>query len=328
MSTSLAIDDSISQNIKWDSVVSEVQLLHNSNQASSLILETASELERRGVRGDFMSIEDVEGSIPSNARVVADLDNSNLLLDANKDQLERFKYIVSKAQSLFLITSGGIVKASNPDISFIPGLLRTLANENPSPRFMTLDIDTHPEGSESDDTHLVQGLLDLELGLQQLDDSDKSRDAEYVWQNGCMWVSRFVPDDKMAAYDNALKAKVSLHSQVVPLDSQGPVRAAFEVPGILSSLHFRPYTELQEPLPHDWIIIKIAAVGLNWKDLGLSSGRFNDNNLSSEYSGTITELRSSVVGLSVGDKVYGMGKGADPIGNRWSRACRYSTCAV
>jgi NADPH:quinone reductase-like Zn-dependent oxidoreductase/SAM-dependent methyltransferase/NAD(P)-dependent dehydrogenase (short-subunit alcohol dehydrogenase family)/acyl carrier protein len=309
MSTLQPSDGSENRGTKRNTVVSDVQLLYSSKQASSLILQTAKELERRGVRVNLKSIEDVEGSLPSNARVIADLDDSNLLVDANNEQLERFKYIVSKSRSLFLLTSGGIAKANNPDISFIPGLLRTLANENPSTRFMSLDIDTHPESPESDDKSIVQGLMDLELSLQQRDDSGKSKDLEYVWQDGCMWVSRFVPDDGLAAYDNKLKAKVSLHSQLVPLDSQGPVRAAFETPGILSSLYFCPYTELQEPLPHDWIIVKVAAVGLNWKDLGLSSGRFDGNNLSSEYSGTISEVGTSVAGLTVGDKVYGMGKG-------------------
>jgi NADPH:quinone reductase-like Zn-dependent oxidoreductase/SAM-dependent methyltransferase/NAD(P)-dependent dehydrogenase (short-subunit alcohol dehydrogenase family)/acyl carrier protein len=309
MSTLPASDGSEHRTAKRKTAVSDVQLLHSSKQASSLVLRTAKELEGRGVRVDLMSIEDVEGSLPSNARVIADLDNSNLLVDANREQLERFKYIVSKSQSLFLLTSGGITKASNPDISFIPGLLRTLANENPSTRFMSLDVDTCPDNTKSDDKRLVESILDLEFGLQQRDDSGKSRDSEYVWQDGCMWVSRFIPDDGLAAYDNNLKAKVSLHSQLVPLDSQGPVRAAFETPGILSSLYFRPYTELQEPLPHDWIVVKVAAVGLNWKDLGLSSGRFDGNNLSSEYSGIVTEVGPSVGALRVGDKVYGMGKG-------------------
>lgn len=81
------------------------------------------------------------------------------------------------------------------------------------------------------------------------------------------------------------------------------------MPGILSTLYFRPYTELLKPLPSDWITVKVEAVGLNWKDLGLSSGRFDANNLSSEYAGTITEIGSSVANLHVGDRVYGTGRG-------------------
>ena len=87
------------------------------------------------------------------------------------------------------------------------------------------------------------------------------------------------------------------------------MRAAFEVPGILSSLYFKPYTELWEPLPRDSIEVKVAAVGLNWKDLGLASGRFDGNNLSSEYSGVVSRIGSNVNTVSIGDHVYGMGKG-------------------
>ena len=56
---------------------------------------------------------------------------------------------------------------------------------------------------------------------------------------------------------------------MVSLKTQGPVRAAFGTPGILTSLYFRPYLELLQPLLRDWIEVKVLAVGLNWKDLGL-----------------------------------------------------------
>lgn len=53
----------------------------------------------------------------------------------------------------------------------------------------------------------------------------------------------------------------------------------------------------------------MLAVGLNWKDLGLCTGRFDQNNLSNEYCGIVTKRRPDVSHLGVGDRVYGMGKG-------------------
>ena len=64
-----------------------------------------------------------------------------------------------------------------------------------------------------------------------------------------------------------------------------------------------------QPLPKDFIDVKVLAVGLNWKDLGLCTGRFNQNNLSNEYCGIVVNRASAVSHVEVGDRVYGMGKG-------------------
>ena len=88
--------------------------------------------------------------------------------------------------------------------------------------------------------------------------------------------------------------------------SLGPVRAAFKAPCILTSLYFRPYTELWQPLQQDWIEIKLEAVGLNWKDLGLCSGRFDQNNLSNEFVCIVSSTGSAVGNLNIGDRVYGI----------------------
>lgn len=76
-------------------------------------------------------------------------------------------------------------------------------------------------------------------------------------------------------------------------------------------MYFRPYTELRQPIPATFVDVEVAAAGLNWKDLALDSGRFDavNNDLSSEYGGVVLKTGSEVVGLSVGDRVYGVGRG-------------------
>jgi hypothetical protein len=135
-------------------------------------------------------------------------------------------------------------------------------------------------------------------------------DREFVWQDGCMWISRTVPDAGLQMYSHhAVTASNSrLTTEMLELDSQGPVLADFKTPGIMSSLYFRPYTELWRPLLQGWMDAKVDAVGLNWKDLGLASGHFDANNLSYEYTSVVTRVASNT-GFSVGDRVYGMGRG-------------------
>jgi len=284
----------------------KVQLLHGTVSAPRLILQLSEALERQGAAADVVPLRNASDFVSPDTRVVAYLDKSNLLLDADESQLNNFKHIISNAGSLLLLTSGNIAKGTNPDASFVPGLLRTLRTENPGRRYLSIDVDADSLQGANED--LVNSLLTLESELQE-DDFTANKDNEYLWQDGCMWVSRFVPDNGLEAYVDTQEQRISRRSQMMPIDSQGPVRAAFETPGILSSLYFCPYTEIEEPLPRDWITVKVSAVGLNWKDLGLSSGRFDANNLSSEYTGIITEAGSEVVDLAVGDKIFGMGRG-------------------
>ncbi|KAL1883173.1 Type I Iterative PKS [Diaporthe australafricana] len=285
----------------------EVQLLHGDKGPPALLSEVARALESRGIPSKVVSLETVTDALRSNIRGIAFIEDEYLFLDGDERPLKAFQHLAAHAESLVCLTSTGIAKGRSPDGAFIAGLLRTIGTENPAGRFISIDIDA--EDFNIDDPDLVACIADQQLAIQSPSDRD-SEDREFVWQDGCMWVSRFVPDAGIQEYSEAIKTPANIGAtELRPLDSQGPVRAAFETPGILSSLYFKPYAELLQPLPRGWIEVKVAAVGLNWKDLGLSSGRFDGNNLSSEYAGIVSQTGADVTGLAVGDRVYGMGKG-------------------
>ena len=286
-----------------------VHLLHGAKGAPPLLGRLAQELQRRGIPSKMSPFEGALDVASKNTRLVAFLDGENLLLDADDRRLKLFQHLVRTAASMVCLTSSGIVKGRNPEGGFVIGLLRTIGTENPAGRFLSIDIDTENFDTENDD--LVRDIVDHEIALQGQRGGGESEDREFVWQDGCMWVSRIVPDAGLEHYAETIKTPKSRGAELLPLDSQGPVRVAFETPGILSSLYFRPYTEIWQPLPQDYIEVKVGAVGLNWKDLGLTSGRFdaNGNNLSSEYAGVVTKAGADVAGLFVGDRVYGMGRG-------------------
>ena len=49
-----------------------------------------------------------------------------------------------------------------------------------------------------------------------------------------------------------------------------------------------------------------AAIGLDWKNLAVSAGRLDIYYFSSEFSGTVTAVGSSVQKFQPGDRVYGL----------------------
>jgi NADPH:quinone reductase-like Zn-dependent oxidoreductase/NAD(P)-dependent dehydrogenase (short-subunit alcohol dehydrogenase family) len=212
------------------------------------------------------------------------------------------------------VTYGGAVKGRDPRSAFMTGLLRAVATGNPAGRFLSIDVDAEEVdiGHKDQPEGLVRAIVHHATSLRSRDWSRAApRDTEYSWQDGCMWVSRLVPDTDLAVHVEPEKTPQRVGSQLLPIGSQGPVRAAFETPGLLASLYFRPYAELAQPLQADYIDVKVAAVGLNWKDLSLTSGRFDSaaKHLSSEYAGVVARTGEGVTGLAVGDRVCGMGRG-------------------
>ncbi|RYP70067.1 hypothetical protein DL771_005684 [Monosporascus sp. 5C6A] len=295
--------------------VQAVHLLHGRNGALALLHALAKELESRDIPCQILPLECALETVAADSRIVAFLDGENLLLNADAQRLALFQHLARSASSMVWITSGGLIQGNNADGALLSGLLRTIGTENPFSKFLSIDIDV-PDftvGDAAELRALVRSIADKEVALQSTDPSnnDQREDREFAWHEGCFWVSRLVPDAELSE-QHIMASMPASRTEPRPIDSQGPVRAAYETPGILTSLYFRPYQELWQPLPDDWIEVKVAAVGLNWKDLGIAAGRFDANNLSSEYSGIVTQIGSSAAkdcGLSVGDPVYGMGRG-------------------
>lgn len=286
-----------------------VYLLHETNREPPLSGQVAAEFERRGVSCERFPLDDAVENVPPNARVVAFLSSKADLFDADGHRLKSFQHLARNVHSMVWLTPGGMVKGQNPRAAFMTGLLRVIATENPASYF--LSINTEGDNFEGVGVDLVRGIVNKELGLQTKQLDDGSIDCEFAWQEGCMWVSRVVPDAGLSQYSEAVKTPSRQGFQMLPISSTGPVRATFETAGILNSLYFRSCTELLELLPDDHIDVKVAAVGLSWMDGTLATGRNNvaNSSLSSEYAGVVTNVGASVAGLSVGDRVYGVGKG-------------------
>ena len=284
-------------------------LLHEIDKASPpLLKQIAAEFERRGATCKAFPIDAVLETVPPKARVVAFLNSNSDLFDSDERRLKCFQHLV-QSKSMIWLTIGGIIKGHNPRGAFMTGLLRVIATENLAGRFLSiiLEGDDFARGNDN----LVRSVVDNEFALQTEQPGEGCIDSEIAWQDGCMWVSRVVPDAGLGEYLETFKTPTGQGFQMAPIEKHGPIRADFEVTGILNSLYFRPHTELLQPLPDSYIMVKIAAVGLNWRDVAITTSRniLASSNLSSEYAGVVTKVGPNVAGLSVGDRVYGLGKG-------------------
>ncbi|KAK3293714.1 uncharacterized protein B0H64DRAFT_434836 [Chaetomium fimeti] len=292
------------QNGKEEVEEALVYLLHDGQSTLDVLgQQLVAEFARRGTSCRALALDSAaDGAVPPDARVVALLSDKNDLFDTeDAHRFEAFQHLARNAKSMVWLTSGGIIKGQDPRGAFMAGLLRVLATENPAGRFVSINVEGH--GFESADDDLTRAIVDSEASLQQAQESDgASVDSEFAWQDG--W---------LGDYSDTIRTPAHQGFDMRPLESLGaqkPVRAAFETAGVVNSLYFRSYAELLQPLPVDHIEVQIAAAGLNWKDVSVASGREGSTRyLSSEYAGTVTMVGTNVIGLSVGDRVYGIGKG-------------------
>ncbi|KAI1389028.1 polyketide synthase [Hypoxylon trugodes] len=300
MSTSVPVDDI---NTNFHEPEAEVLFLYGKNEPEFLIPLT-KEFERRQVKLKPTRFA-TYGSVPLCPRIIAFLDAGAPFINGDDNFIEIFQDIIRNVSTMICVTSCGIVKGFDPSAGVAAGLLRIIGTENPTAKFQFIDID--PD-SDPRDPNLAESIVNQELSLQEID-ADTRIEREYVWQQGCLWASRIVPDNKMRNYYEIIETPAN-RTEMLSYDCNEPVRADFETPGILTSLYFKPDEESWKPLPaDDWVQIKVAAIGLNWKDLAVASGQLDRNFCSSEFSGIVDKVGPAVARLSPGDRVYGFAKG-------------------
>ncbi|KAJ8130860.1 hypothetical protein O1611_g2768 [Lasiodiplodia mahajangana] len=289
-----------------------VHLYYSGSVVQPLGEQISKELEHRRVLGKiFTADSDLDGLSPD-SHIVVLLDSDHLLINPSEQDFKIFQQIAKKSASLIVITNSGLVKGRNADGAVIQGLLRVLQNENPGSQYTTIDLDVdnfkvaRREGEE-----LARCIVDLESKFQQAasstEEDDILKDREFIWQDGCLWVSRHVPDTGDPAHYSS--GSESIKPELLPLSSQGSIRATFETAGLPKSLYFSPCNDHLQPLPEGFIDVKVGAAGLSSKDLDTWAGLSEEDYLSAEYSGVITAVGIGVQGFNVGDRVYGLGKG-------------------
>lgn len=312
----------------------ELQLLHSSTTAPSLLGRLKGELEGHGLKLASGPINKAPSGRPGSHAVVF-LDNQDLELDS-EELLSAFQHLARSAASLTVLTSCGIARGRNPEGHLLPGLLRVLRTENPTGEFLSIDVDGEgfdvAGGDEEQAGRLSRAIADKVLALGRGDANTSSsdpaegdpKDREFVWQDGCLWVSRIVPDAETSVggeYYSPDGRGAETKTEVLPLSSHDAVSAAFETSGVLGSLYFAPNQETLTPVPQDAIDVRVTAVGIDRGDLDAWSGRIDSpRSAIGEYTGIVTATGGSVKGLSVGDRVLGLSSGAGRIqvGN-WAR---------
>lgn len=310
--TTSVIVSTVARKAPEPSPSTSVQIFHTSGRVPLLVHQISKALEQRGAVAKVSTFTEIPETLVPDSRVIALFDEEHLLLDSSEQDLAHLQQLSRSSASLLALTSCGTVRGRNPDGALMPGLLRVLQNENPASEYVSIDIDADNfDVAEVEGVRLAHCIVDRVFNLHQdlsMDDLHHDpTDREFSWQDGCMWVSRHVPDTGFRSQHGFdIRA---MKPELLPLQSRDAIRATFESPGIMSSLCFTSFKELLQPLQPEFIDVSVSAVGLNSHDLDHWVGRVDEDFLSSEYAGTVKAVGAAVTDLKVGDRVYGLGKG-------------------
>ncbi|KAL5381606.1 hypothetical protein DPSP01_007054 [Paraphaeosphaeria sporulosa] len=277
------------------SLKTEVYVVHR-GVASEAHQAISAQLQQQGLTPVLHSFG---GSIPPSSRIILCLDNDRYsVADASEQEFLQLKSTIRSARSALWLVIGDTLQGNTPRSATTIGLVRMLTTENPEASHgiilleRSLDLNTDPE--------LLPEIVRREK-LIHLNDFER----ELAVKDGIVYTSRLIFDEELNV-EYRKRYNSQQETALEPMGSHAALSAHFSKPGLISSLVFQSDESMLEPLQPDYIEIRTAAIGLNWKDLATSTGKIDMDTLSSECSGIITKSGSAVQGLKPGDRIYGL----------------------
>ena len=225
--------------------------------------------------------------------------------DIDETTFKKMQQIISSARGILWVSRGA--RGTNPTTNLISGFARSIRGENAGIRLVNLDLDAQQPLAENQLVDLVIKVFQASFGS---DGQPKFfDDFEFAEINGVLHVPRIYPDlekDKLIVRETG-----SPRPEAQNFYTPGrPLKLKIGQVGLLDSMYFEEDTSIAAPIDANDIEIRIAATGLNFKDLMISLGQIPFyHNPGIEVAGTITSIGSDVSDFQIGDRVCALGRG-------------------
>ncbi|KAH7135959.1 hypothetical protein B0J11DRAFT_611808 [Dendryphion nanum] len=293
-STAATLSNSSTKSTKFDSVYIVYQ-----NQISQFHESLADELRSKSIVPIIVALSSSTG-IPDRSRVIVAIDlEPGGLPRATKEAYQSLKPLSERASSLLWLTKGAIIDAQEPEAAIATGLMRVLASEVPESRFGVFHLENDFLSKRH---HVARVVIHREERFRNGDP-----ELELALHDGIVYIPRLIYDSDM---NDRFKAINDSSNEVdlveLPIHFETPMAIDFSTPGLLTSAYFKRDDSVDQPLLDDYVEIKTAAIGLNWKDIASSTGRNDVSEYSCEAAGTIVACGSGVSKFKPGDRVYGL----------------------
>ncbi|KAH8655791.1 hypothetical protein BX600DRAFT_384985 [Xylariales sp. PMI_506] len=235
--------------------------------------------------------------------VLSELD-APLLNGIDQTAFERVQELLITGKSILWVSAGAYLYSEKPENNIAQGVLRTVRSEFTKVA-ATLDLDPNSQLAAPEQAKLITTALSASLTKPE---DDASVDYEFAESCGALVVPRVSEQEDMNL--QLFRETENAEPYLQPFESaEGRrLKIAVATAGALDSIYWRDDPELT--LAADEIEIKVAATGMNFKDVVVAMGQVAQPYLGVECSGTVARVGSGATSLKVGDRVCAMSLGA------------------
>ena len=230
--------------------------------------------------------------------------DSPILATLNSEDFDAVQRLCS-AQGLLWVVQDANLDTSNPNANLIPGMIRTIRNENAGILPITLDLDGKKPLSADATSDLICRVFKASWGTEA---SGGELEREYMERHGQIFVPRVVEDDQARRWAVRQDRKTDLETQSFDQVDR-PLSLTIETPGLLDTLYFEDDKSATTSLLDDHVEIKVEATGVNFRDVMYAVGQIASEHFGGECSGTIAAMGRSVSGFAIGDRVCALSSG-------------------
>ena len=225
--------------------------------------------------------------------------NTPLLSTLTDTESINVKSMTDNATNLVWLTGGNNLEGTKPEMALASGLSRALMLEQPSLRFLTVDID-HP----ADVDMTVRNVIKVVEEAHRLE----TPEWETVQHKGLLYSSRFGPEETL---NRTFRQKLANEALPKPLKDAKPSYLTVQKLGQYDTLAFNQPPAAVTRLQANDVEVELKTIALNSKETTAFSGKatHKGTTTSSACAGSVTRVGSDVSKLNIGDRVVVMAPG-------------------
>ena len=214
--------------------------------------------------------------------------------------MDRLRKVTDTVTTLAWVTGASMISDPNPDLALSNGLGRALMLEQPSLRFIVVDIggfnSTDEETMRTTCRNVMQALLPRHV----------ADDTEFIQENRILNISRFTPDLELNSLFRRRFGDKSF--EPTSLAQLGLAKLSISQVGMTDTMYFQQISEPSTPPPVGHVDVNLKAVSLNAKDIYAMGGRVETKNstISLDFCGIVSAVGPDVTHLKVGDRVVAL----------------------
>lgn len=256
--------------------------------------------QNHGRNFDVRKLQDVETyneGMLSRCRwsIVIDDSSKSIFEEVTEARFEHIHKLLSKAGGLLWV----IPEQHTPESTVAEGMFKVLRQEDPS-RWIVLfqRVPLNHNG--------MARVTELLLNLDKKEASTR-QDQDFVFNTDTNVIEvprlRMLKDAKTIFYCDAGVPPRAVQ-EIKEAAGTDALELTIDAAGSLDTIYFRPSPILTEPLGREQVIVRVEAVGVNFRDLLLILGTIPWMAPGFEGAGVVTHVGADVANVMVGDHVF------------------------